>query len=125
MNRKSEGHGPDLQDVRRAVLERAGGTYDVGEAAELLGVSRSAVRDRIEARALISIRDSSGHHFLPRAQFTEAGTLSGLEEVLDAMHVSAPWMRLQLFLDRDVLGALEEGRLDDAIRAVGSYLPRE
>lgn len=40
------------------------------------------------------------------------------------MHVRAPWMRLQLFLDRDVLGALQDGRVEDAVRAVESYLPR-
>lgn len=41
------------------------------------------------------------------------------------MHVQDPWMRLQLFCDRDVCGALEDGRVEDAVRAADSYLSRD
>lgn len=55
---------------------------------------------------------------------TDGGTLPGLERVLDAMNITWSWGSVQLFLDDDVLEALLEGRVEDAVRAAASYLPR-
>lgn len=115
----------ELVEARRALLERAGGTYDTAEAAKILGITPEAIRKRIQRGLLLSYRTPSGEYRLPRAQFSDAGVLDGLEEVLEAMHVEEPWMRIQLFFDRDVAGALREGRLHDAIQAVASYLPTD
>lgn len=112
----------ELVDARRAVLERAGGTYTTAQAAELLGITPEAVRKRVQRGSLLSYQTPSGEHRLPRAQFTSSGVIEGLSEVLQAMHVREPWMKIQLFLDRDVVGALEDGRVDDAVRAAASYL---
>lgn len=112
-----------LLKARRDLLQRAGGTYGTAEVADLLGLSREAVRKRIERGRLLSYKAPSGEHRLPRAQFSESGTMEGLETVLEAMHVESPWMRIQLFLDDDVIGSLRDGRVDDAVRAVNSYLP--
>lgn len=120
-----EGANLDLVEARRDVLERAGGTYNTAEAAEILGVSPEAVRKRVQRDSLLSYQTPSGEHRLPRAQFTDSGVLEGLSEVLHAMHVQESWMRIQLFLDRDVVGALEKGRVDDAVRAAASYLPTD
>lgn len=60
---------------------------------------------------------------LPHAQFDGNGTIDGLEAVLDAMYIKAPWMRVQLFTDHDVLDALRAGRVEDAVLAAESYLP--
>jgi hypothetical protein len=114
-----------LVQARRELLERGGGTYDTSEAAKILGITPEAVRKRVQRGSLLSYRTPSGEHRLPRAQFSESGVLEGLEAVVRAMHVEDPWMRIQLFLDRDVLGALGENRVDDAVAAVASYLPMD
>lgn len=114
----------ELRAARREVLARAGGTYDTGAVAKLLGITREAVQDRVDRGALVSYLTGTGERRYPRVQFTGEGTIEGLEDVLDAMHVSHPWMRMQLLVDDDVLDALRDGRIEDAIRAVDSYLPR-
>lgn len=114
-----------LVEARRELLERAGGTYDSTEAAAILDITPEAVRKRIQRGLLLSYRTPSREYRLPRAQFSDSGVLDGVEEVLQAMHVDDPWMRIQLFLDRDVVGALKEGRVADAVRAAQSYLPAD
>ena len=111
--------------ARGDLLERAGGTCTTAEAATLLGITSDAVRKRVQRGTLLSYRNPSGEHRLPMAQFSESGTIEGLADVLRAMHLQDPWMRIQLFLDEDVRGALEDGRLEDALRAVRAYLPTD
>lgn len=114
-----------LAAAKHGIIQEAGGLISTSEAAELLGISASAVRKRIERDQLLSIPSSSGEHRLPRAQFRDGDALPGLEEVLGAMHIEDPWMRTQLLLDPDVIGALREGHTEDAVRAVRTYLPRD
>jgi hypothetical protein len=108
--------------IHKALIKRAGGAYTTAEAAEILGTSPGAVRKRIQRDTLLAFQTASGEHRLPVAQFGSGGTVEGLEEVLAAMHVSDPWMRIQLFLDNDVLGSLRIGRVQDAVEAVSTYL---
>lgn len=115
----------ELMRARRDVVRRAGGAWTTPEAAEHLNVTPEAVRKRVQRGRLLAYRTPSGEHRLPLAQFTESGTVEGLEEVLEAMAVEDGWMRVQLFLDDDVLGNLREGRLEEAVEAARSYLPRE
>lgn len=114
-----------LRQAQRDILERAGGTYDTEEVAELLGVTADEVRECLREGRLLAFVDQSGEPRFPRAEFTKDGVLPGLEQVLAAMNVEAAWMRLQLFMDDDVVGALRAGRTADALLAVGSYLPKE
>lgn len=118
-------HHVRLARAREDLLKRAGGTCSTSEAADLLGTTAEAVRKRLQRGTLLSYRTASGEHRLPMAQFSSGETLEGLQEVLQAMHVEDPWMRIQLFLDEDVLGALKDGRVDDAVRAVRTYLPTD
>lgn len=115
---------PSVSDVRRRLLERAGGSSDTAGVARRLEVSEEKVQGRARRGELLFYRDA-GRRRYPNAQFSGGDVLPGLEEVLDAMHVRDPWMRIQLFLDDDVQGALNEGRVDDAVRAVDSYLAPE
>lgn len=111
-----------LRRAKRDVLKRAGGTYDAAEVARLLCVSDDEVRQRLRDGRLIALYDQADTPRFPRVQFTDDGVLPGLELVLAAMHVRGAWMRLQLFLDDDVIGALRDGRTGDAVMAADSYL---
>lgn len=119
------GTKPDsrLLRVRHNLLERAGGTYDTSEVSRILGITPDAVRKRVQCHRLLAFKNRLGQYRLPRAQFTRAGVLPGLEVVLAAMNVEAAWMRIQLFMDDDVIGALRSERTADAVLAAASYLP--
>lgn len=114
-----------LARARKGLLERAGGAYTTAEVADLLSTTPAAIRKRIQRKTLLSYRTPSGEHRLPRAQFADGRPIEGLDKVLQAMHVEDGWMRVQLFMDDDVIGALKEGRVEDAVRAVRSYLAPE
>lgn len=122
---RDAGNAARLRQAKRDILERAGGTYDTGEVAELLGVTADEVRRRLREGRLLAYESPFGEYRFPRAQFTATGILSGIEEVLAAMNIDAAWMRIQLFMDDDVVGALRAGRIEDAVLAAGSYLPDE
>ena len=113
-----------LRAAREGLIERAGGALTVPEAAEVLGTTAGDIRARFREGALLAYPTAGGDHLL-RIQFTSGDVIPGLEHVLAAMWVEDAWMRLQLFLDPDVLGALREGRIQDAAHAVRSYLPRD
>lgn len=96
------------------------------ELARHLGVTEERAREDIEGGSILAVRlDPEGELRVPRVQLEGEGLMTGLRDVLAAMHVRDPWMRLQLLLDEDVIGPLRAGRLNDAIRAVDSYLPRD
>lgn len=112
-----------LAEAREKILEAAGGAITTAEAAERLSTTSDAVRKRIQRGTLLSFTTPSGEHRLPLAQFHRNDVVEGLQDVLGAMHVTDPWVRLQLFLAEDVLGEMKAGRVENAVRAVGSYLP--
>ncbi len=114
-----------IASIRQGLVNRAGGAHTTAKVAEILGTSPGAVRKRIQRGTLMAFQTASGEHRLPAAQFEGRETIQGLEDVLAAMHVSDPWMRIQLFLDDDVLGSLQRGMVGDAVQAVRSYLPED
>jgi hypothetical protein len=114
-----------LGQIRLDILKRAGGTLDTAEVANLLGTTADEVRRRLEAGRLLAYQTVSGEYRFPRVQFTDNGVLPGLEQVLDAMNIDAAWMRVQLLMDHDVIGALRDGRVEEAVLAASSYLPGE
>lgn len=90
---------------RRKLAESAGGMLSVSEVAALLGVSDEAVRKRIRDRQLIAMRRGRTY-VLPAIQIRDEQILPGLPQVLAAMHIDNPWMRLDWLLGTDP-------RLDD------------
>lgn len=116
-----------LLEARRGVLERGGGACSVSEAAAVLGTTGTTeedVRGRVSAGRPIALEAEDGTLQVPSVQFVAGSVIRGLEEVLAAMNVHSPWVRLQLLVDDDVLGALREGKIDEAVMAARSYLAR-
>ncbi|WP_435100194.1 excisionase family DNA-binding protein [Arhodomonas sp. AD133] len=112
---------------RKDLLERAGGTLSVDEAAKLLGVTPESVRKASRSGSLIAIR--SGKRFLlPAVQFHEGQELKGLRRVLRALSVDSPWMRLNWLLspeprldNRRPVDALLQGDIDEVREAATLY----
>ena len=83
------------------------------EVAELLGVSTSRIRQKLEAGELYAVRTTGGR-VCPRFQFGPGGTLPGLESVLRALHTEAHPVAVQRFF-MDVHPDLESETLNRAL----------
>ena len=101
--------------MKQDLLERAGGVFEAVQVADLLGITRAAVTKRARNGSLLAIPDASGRLQFPAIQFTDAGAVPGLKEVLAAFNVDSPWTRLALLLDTDE--AVGGGRIIDALRS--------
>ena len=83
------------------------------EVADLLGVSASRIRQKLEASELYAVRTTGGR-VCPRFQFGPGGTLPGLEAVLRAMRPEAHPVAVQRFF-MDVHPDLESETLNRAL----------
>lgn len=67
------------------------------DAAHLMGVDESRIRQRISQGTLYAISGDYNKKVLPRFQFTDTGTLPGLEKVLPVINKDAHPMAVQRF----------------------------
>jgi hypothetical protein len=79
--------------------QMASTAYTQKQVAQRIGVSTSRVRQRIDAGTLYAI-DGPGGRVCPRWQFTENGTLPGLERVLTAIGKKTHPVAVQRFFLR-------------------------
>lgn len=67
------------------------------DAAELLGVDQSRIRQRISQGTLFTVSGATGAKVLPKFQFTEEGALPGLEKILPVINAEAHPVSVQRF----------------------------
>jgi hypothetical protein len=109
------------------LLAADGGPLGVEEVAGALRLTRAAVDKRRKAGTLIGVDDGGRAVLYPSWQFRSTGLLPGLDEVLRAMTIRDPWMRIEFFLSPDPeigarpLDALREGRGIDVLAAARRY----
>jgi hypothetical protein len=115
-------------EMKGELLKRAGGVLETARVAELLGISRQAVLKRVQSGRLLTVQDASGHLQFPACQFTDTGTVPGLETVLGAFNVDSPWTRLAVLLDTDeevggrrLIDALRAGDMEGVLEVVRSF----
>ena len=109
---------------REKLLQAEGGAVGVDEAAALLGISRQAVDKRRRAGKLIGLTLGRRGYVYPVWQFSQGGTLPGLEEVLTELRGHDPWMQVIFMLSENTrlgglapLHELRHGHVDDVRRA--------
>ena len=114
--------------ARAQLLDAEGGTLTGPQVASLLGISRQAVDKRRRAGQLLGLAADRRGYAYPAWQFTPAGVLSGLPEVLAAFPVSSPWMQAAWFLNPNLyldgarpLDELRSGRSDAVRRAAAAF----
>lgn len=114
-------------EMKRELLEEAGGGWKASTVAGHLGITRQAV-DRRRRRGTLLAVEMGGEHLYPAFQFTEHSVIAGLTEVLGAFQVESPWTRLSVLLsgtpmhpETRVIDALRSGHVDEALHAVSSY----
>lgn len=117
-------------EVRRRLLEDAGGGYEVGEVAEMLGVTPAAVHQRRQRGTLLAVRAANGQWLYPAFQFEPHDLANEIGHILSAFRVTDPWTRLSVLLSgAPSLGggrpidALRKGDFEGAVEAVASYGP--
>ena len=117
--------------AKAELLEAEGGTWSAEHAAKHLRLTRQAVDNRRKSGKLIGLDLGRRGFAYPVWQFAPNGVLPGLEAVLAAMTVRAPWDQLVFFVSGDPrlggerpLDVLRRGRaeqLEDVKRAARGY----
>jgi hypothetical protein len=109
------------------LLASEGGPIGVAEVAARLRITRVAVDKRRRTGTLIGVADGGRAVLYPGWQFRSTGLLPHLDDVLRAMTVRDPWMRIEFFLSPDPelgerpLDALRRGRTPEVIDAAKRY----
>lgn len=96
-------------------LLKSAGVLTTADVMSLLGITRQAIAKRVQRGTLLALPDASGNLQFPSVQFTDTGTVEGLEGVLSAFTVESPWTRLAVLLDTDP--AIGGKRVIDALHA--------
>lgn len=101
--------------IKQEAVQLAGGLLSSGEAAELLGISVAAVKQRQRRGKLLGVPTSNGEWGYPARQFAPDGSVrTGLPDILAAFpHGTSEWVVLS-FLVNPVPGR-EEGIAFDAL----------
>ncbi len=120
-------------ETRQQIAEAEGGSLSSDEAAQLLGISKTAVLKRLEAGRLLAWREERLHAArFPRWQFDERGqVLACLEDVLEILNADPrlnAWGKILFFLqtkinlgDKRPLDLLREGKLEEVRLAAQTY----
>lgn len=110
-------------EMKRAILRADGGVLSAEAAAHRLGVLVS----KLGQMALFRL-EVEGEDGYPAFQFTDEGTLPGIEPVVRAFVIGDPWMRVNFMLTGDArlgnrtpIDLLREGRIKDVVRAAQAY----
>lgn len=116
---------------RERLLSLEGGTWDAEGVARHLHLTRQGVNRRRRARTLLAIDVGRRGYRYPAWQFVSAGTLPGLEAVLEALKPQDPWMQLTFMVSPnvrlgnsaplDVLRAGDRDKVITAARAFGAH----
>jgi hypothetical protein len=129
----ADSNDPAFGRVRDTLLERAGGTLSLTEAADLLGVSRQALHKRISAGTAIGMM-VDGEIAVPKLQIGETGERRSIRPGIGAITKlfkqaeAGPWVALQFLVDPDPnlgkppIDVLREGNDGAVVQAARAYL---
>jgi hypothetical protein len=124
---------PDFVRIRNALLDRAGGSLSLTEAALQLNVSQKELHKRIKAGTALGMMVGT-EIVVPRLQIVEPdgrySVLPGIDEVKKLFEEAeaGPWMALQFLIDPDPnlgmspIETLRQGKKDAVIRAMRAHL---
>ena len=102
-------------EAKRRLIEEHGGTLTAEEVANNLGISRQAVEKRRQAGKLLALDTGRHGYRYPVWQFTDSGTLPGLEDVLSVLAAHDEWMQMAFFVTRNP--ALNNGTPVETLRS--------
>jgi len=115
-------------EAKHRILTGDGGVLSAEKAGGILTMSRQAVEKRRKAGRLIGVSLGRRGFGYPAWQFSERGTLSGLEAVLNALKPHDAWTKLVFFTSENAategkrpLDVLRSGNLEKVLAAARTY----
>ena len=85
-------------EAKRRLIDENGGALSADQVAENLGITRQAVDKRRRAGKLIGLTTVRHGYRYPAWQFSDSGTLPGLEDVLAVLAPHDEWMQTAFFV---------------------------
>jgi hypothetical protein len=114
--------------ARDRLLQAEGGALPAEKAAGFLRSTRQTVNNRRQKGTLLGLRVGRRGYVYPAWQFTEAGTLPGLESVLAELAERDPWTRLAFMLNpnsrlrgQTPLSELRRGHTEAVVQSARAY----
>jgi hypothetical protein len=118
----------DGLDAKARLIEQNGGVFKTEQVAEYLGITPQAVNKRHAQRQLVGLTFRKRGHVFPAWQFTDRGTVPGLDQVLRALRPHDEWMQNVFFVNpntrlegRRPLDLLREGEIQDVVDAAREF----
>jgi len=118
----------DGLDAKARLIEQNGGIFKTEEVAEYLGITPQAVNKRRALRQLVGLTFRKRGYVFPAWQFTERGTVPGLEQVLLALADHDEWMQNVFFVNpntrlggRRPLDLLREGEIQEVLDSAREF----
>jgi hypothetical protein len=118
----------DGLDAKARLIEQNGGVFKTEDVAEYLGITQQAVNKRRALRQLAGLTFRKRGYVYPAWQFTDRGTVPGLEQVLRALAEHDEWMQNVFFINPNTrlngkrpLDLLREGEIEEVIQAAKEF----
>jgi hypothetical protein len=115
-------------EAKRRILTEDAGLLSVERVGEVLTISRQAVEKRRKRGRLIGVSLGRRGFGYPAWQFSERGTLPGLEAVLDVLRLHDDWTKLVFFTSENAatngkkpLDVLRSGDVEKVVAAARTY----
>jgi hypothetical protein len=115
-------------EAKRRLIDDNGGALTAEQVAQNLGITRQAVEKRRRAGRLVAVSTGRHGYRYPVWQFTDSGTLPGLEDVLGVLAPHDEWMQTAFFVghhpwleDRTPLEMLQAGEIEQVLNAAEVY----
>jgi hypothetical protein len=115
-------------EAKRKILTDDGGMLSAEKVGEILTISRQAVEKRRKGGRLIGVSLGRRGFGYPAWQFSERGTLPGLEAALDALKPHDAWTKLVFFTSENTvvggkkpLDVLRSGDIEKVVAAARTY----
>lgn len=118
----------DGLDAKARLIEQNGGVFKTEQVAEYLGITPQAVNKRRALRQLVGLTFRKRGYVFPAWQFTDRGTVPGLEQVLLTLADHDEWMQNVFFINpntrlggRRALDLLREGEIQEVLDAAREF----
>ena len=118
----------DGLDDKARLIEQNGGVFKTDQVAEYLGITPQAVNKRRALRQLVGLTFRKRGYVFPAWQFTDRGTVPGLEQTLSVLASHDEWMQNVFFINpntrlggRRPLDLLREGEITEVLDAAREF----
>jgi hypothetical protein len=115
-------------EAKYRLIEEHGGTLSAEKVGEILGITRQAVEKRRQMGKLLALTMGRHGYRYPVWQFSESGTLPGLEQVLGVLAPHDQWMQTAFFVsknprlnNRTPIEMLEGGEIERVCKVASVY----